>query len=127
MSEDSFGFVEHVHRYFDQFEVPFKLAFNEDELRVLMPRDGIVLIHASWSGYSIRNMFRILKTIKDRGERYSEVVIVDIDGLTPETSLSLIGRPAQGYAEGALTRDGQVVSVHAFSHQFEGFLAALKG
>lgn len=122
---DTAGFEAQVAKYFKQFDVPFTLVFNETELSSLMPRDGLVLIHAYWSGYSIQNMFRILKAIQNRGAPFPAVVIADIDGLKPEEVISLMGRPAQGYAEGVILRNGLKITAHTRSHEFEPFLATI--
>jgi hypothetical protein len=123
---DEFGFKAQADEYFKRFHVPYKLAFNEDDLRALFPRDGVFLIHASWSSYSIQNMFRIMKTIQERGQPYPEIVIADIDGLLPETIVSLIGKSAHGYAEGVILVNGKVKAVHTSTAELESFIEALR-
>jgi hypothetical protein len=124
---DEFGFTAQVFEYFKRFEVPYKLALNEDDLRTQLPRDGMLLIHASWSSYSLQNMFKILKSIRERGQQYPEIVIADIDGLSSESMVTLIGRSAQGYAEGALLIQGTVAAVHTCAAELESFLEVLRG
>ena len=125
MKEDFYGFKAQVAKYFDQFCIPYSLVRTEHDLQEALPQNGIVLIHAAWSGYSIGNMFRILKAIQERGSPFPELVLADIDGLPPETMIRLLGRPAQGYAEGVVLLDGAVVAVHSRSAELEPFLAAI--
>jgi hypothetical protein len=122
---DIAGFDAQVAEYFEQFAVPFTLARSGNELGSHFPRDGVVLIHACWSGYSIQNMFRILQTIQVKGAPFPTVLIADIDGLKPEEMTSLMGSPAQGHAEGVIFRNGLKVAAHTRSHELEPFLATL--
>jgi len=124
---DEFGFTSQVVEYFNRFEVAYKLALNEDDLRTQLPRDGVLLIHASWSSYSLQNMFRIFMSIQERGQPYPEIVIADIDGLSSETMVTLIGRSAQGYAEGAILLHGNVVAVHTCAAELDSFIEVLRG
>lgn len=125
MTADSYGLKAHAEEYFARFNVPFKLALNDIELRAFMPTNGVVLIHAPWSGYSLQNMFRVLKLIQSLGKPYEELVIADIDGLSIETIRTLLGGPAHGFAEGILVRGGNIKAIHAKRDHFEAFMIAI--
>ncbi|HEX2617056.1 MAG TPA: hypothetical protein VHL57_05895 [Flavobacteriales bacterium] len=97
----------------------------DQELNDAIPANGLVIFHAPWSMYSCKNLGAIAATVRKCRKALERIVIVPVDDISSQTSISILGVVPQGYAEAVLLRNGKVQVAHRRSTDLEQFLAAL--
>ncbi len=100
---------------------------SKAELDGLHFRDGLILFHAEWSGYSYENMSAILTAMETHGPNGQAVAICWHDGFNPEEEIGTLGAICHGYAESVLLSDGRIVAHDYRKPDFEPFLQAIRG
>lgn len=79
-----------------------------DEFELNQIERGILSIHARWSGQSIIHGKSILKLINSSEAKDFEINIIDIDLLSPQKQIELIGTVCRGYFESVWIEDGKI-------------------
>ena len=81
---------------------------NVEEFDISSVKKGILSIHAKWSGQSIMHGKSILNLIDDSDEKDFEINIIDIDSISSEKQLELIGAKCHGYFESVWIENGKI-------------------
>lgn len=79
-----------------------------DEFDLTQVHRGILSIHAHWSGHSILHGKSILKLIDNSETKDFEIKIIDIDLISPEKQIELMGTVCHGYFESVWIEKGKV-------------------
>lgn len=79
-----------------------------DEFDLTKIEKGIISIHANWSGQSIMHGKSILNLIDKSESKDFEINIIDLETITPEKQISLIGTVSQGYFESVWVENGKI-------------------
>jgi hypothetical protein len=97
---------EHAKMPFERLRV----ARHVDGLHISTIRRGIIFIFAVWSGPAIAAFHRFTRLLADIDTTGIDLVVLDADCLTAETSRTLWGRNVGGGGETLWVRDGVVVA-----------------
>ncbi len=79
-----------------------------DEFDLTQVERGILSIHALWSGQSIVHGKSILNLIDNSESKDFDINIIDIDTLSPEKQIELMGTVCHGYFESVWIENGKI-------------------
>lgn len=82
-----------------------------DEVHLPDMRRGIIFVFAAWSGPAVGGLQRFTKVIQSLDTRSLDLVILDADCLTEDSTTHLFGTPSfttGGWGEALWIRDGHV-------------------
>lgn len=82
--------------------------------------NSLVVAFASWSGPSLYNFIQTVKLLDDKSYK-GQIVIVDIDEITPELQIKTFGEVCHGWAEIFFFDKGQVTERFLGASCFEKF------
>lgn len=83
------------------------VVVNSDKLDIKSLIDGILIVYAGWSGQAIINLSIAVKLIHNA--RYKgQVIIIDIDCMSPEFQISTLGELCHGWGEIFFVSNGQI-------------------
>ncbi|BDD06501.1 hypothetical protein [Aureibacter tunicatorum] len=93
---------------------------TEKEFDISKIEKGLISIHANWSGQSIINGKHILDTIQKSDFKNVEIHILDIDIMSLQDQIELIGDICHGYFESIWIERGEVDFVFKDNHSNTG-------
>ena len=88
-----------------------KISFVKNNIDLEKITDGLVSIHSSWSGQSIKNGISILQLIDEFDVVDFNIYIIDNDSIQIESQKDKLGFKSNGYFESAFLLNGHVKTV----------------
>lgn len=83
--------------------------------------NGVVLIHAQWSGPSVSYLKTVLQILSSSIRIDFDIIILDIDKLSTEEQKAYLGFFSHGYLEGVLIENSEIVSRNEYGKGIESF------
>ncbi len=80
---------------------------NQFDLKEI--KNGLIAIHAKWSGSSVMYGKIILKIVDESPRTDCDILILDIDKLNPDQQTNYLGFFSRGYFEGVWIENGEIV------------------
>jgi|GEM_PF-1813448 len=93
----------------DKTLLRIKLIEKANEFNLEQVSRGIISIHARWSGQSIMFGRSILNLIDTCESTDFEINIIDIDTISPEKQIELMGHVCNGFFESVWVENGKIV------------------
>ncbi|MDY8134461.1 hypothetical protein [Aquimarina sp. 2201CG5-10] len=81
---------------------------NIDKFDLTKVEKGILSIHARWSEQSVIHGKSILRLINNSEIKDFEIIIIDIDRISSQKQIELIGTVSQGYFESVWIENGRI-------------------
>lgn len=91
-------------------------AFQLDSVK-----NGLVAIHADWSGYSVAYGRSILRILDGTIREDIDIYVLDINAFTVDDQKEKVGLVSHGYFEGLWIENGMVAGRHEYGNGPEGF------
>ncbi len=123
---DKEHFLADVKTRYSNHGLPIAAVADASALNLQHIKDGVILFHSPWSGYSTMNIARVLLAIQTSQWEPKSIAICWSDGFSPEETIAAIGAGCHGYGEGVVIRSGHAVAHHYRSLDFEGFLQCIR-